>query len=220
MVLAVGGGIWWFTQGDAGAPSAGTSAPPAPAALASGEGDQKADNIREQIENEMMATEPEPVEDPVDDEPAFGVDDEPVLIPVGPRGPTAGSRPAPRSTPPPSAGKSAAGHASDGDSSARRGDWGKAASSYRKAVSMEPRNSVYNGKLGTALNRSGDASGAMSPLMTAASGGYAPAFRELGDIAAARGDKAGAIGHYQSYLATNPPDAGKVQAKIDRLSGS
>jgi predicted negative regulator of RcsB-dependent stress response len=101
----------------------------------------------------------------------------------------------------------------------RRGDYAAAAAAYQKAVGMEPSNSLYNGQLGAALVRTGQMDAAMDPLMRAASGGYARAFVYLGDVAASRGDTAGAIGYYQSYLATSPRDAAAVQAKIDRLSG-
>tara|TARA_B100001093_G_scaffold265365_1_gene253790 strand:- start:32 stop:424 length:393 start_codon:yes stop_codon:yes gene_type:complete len=116
--------------------------------------------------------------------------------------------------------RSAREHAAEGDSAMQRRDYQSAAAAFRKAVSMEPSNSYYSGRLGNALFRSGNPDAAMGPLNTAAGAGYERAFVDLGDIAAQRGDAAGAIGYYQSYLATNPRDAQTVQAKIDRLSGS
>lgn len=221
-LLALGAaGFWWYSNQDVGGgPStANTVRPP----LQSGEADKSRDDIRKEIEADILeGTEveaPEGGDDPVEDEAWGGDDDTPELIPVGPRGPSRPTAKSGSSIPAASSARSARDYAADGDSAMKRRDYRSAISAYQKAVGMEPSNSVYNGRLGAAMVRAGQMDSAMEPLMRAAGGGYSPAFVYLGDIAAARGDNAGAIGHYQSYLATNPRDASTVQAKIDRLSG-
>ena len=217
-LLGVGG--WYYVQSlqEATAPVAAVAPATAPTTAPASRED-----IVAAITKDLAATEPEEAKDDVmaaEDEDAWG-DEEPELIPVGPRGPTrttVSKQPSAASAAP--ASRSARDYAAEGDSAAQRRDYRTAAAAYRKAVSMEPSNSYYNGRLGNALYRSGDTDAAMGPLNTAAGGGYSRAFVDLGDIAAQRGDAAGAIGHYQSYLATNPRDAQTVQAKIDRLSGS
>ncbi len=215
VVLAVvgGAGAWWFTNQDAPPPPAPVVQTPSRPIGPS------AEEVRTSITQELGSA--EPVEDdsePVESFVPEGEEPEQVLIPVGPDGKrgTKASTPGAAS----SSARTGRDYASDGDAAMRRGDYRAATTAYTKAVSMEPSNGVYNGHLGEAMVRAGDSSGAMSPLMNAASAGYAPAFKELGNIAAARGDKAGAIGYYQSYLATSPRDAASVQATIDKLSGS
>ena len=221
LVAAGAAGVWWYTSQPSSVAPAPTAAPTTN--LAPGDGERTRKDIRADIEADILSgTEAVEVPDgdtPPEDEDVWG-DDTPELIPVGPRGPT--RTPSRSSSSPSSAstGPSAREHASAGDSAMQRRDYRGAVSSYRKAVGMEPNNSVYNGRLGAAMVRNGEMDAAMDPLMRAASAGYSPAFNTLGDLAASRGDTAGAIGYYQSYLATNPRDAQAVQAKIDRLSGS
>jgi len=221
LVIIGGGGIWWFLNRQADTTPQNVDTTPA---LQAGPGEKSREQIRDGIiEDIKSGTEVEPEDDtPPEDDEAWGggEDDTPELIPIGPRGPSRPTKKSSSSIPSQSAGPTARDHASDGDRAMKRGDYRSATSSYQKAVGMEPSNSVYNGRLGAAMVRGGQADAAMDPLMKAASGGYSPAFVYLGDIAASRGDNAGAIGYYQSYLATNPRDAGAVQAKIDRLSGS
>jgi hypothetical protein len=223
VVLALGGGAAWWFSNQAEAPATSAVRVTAPAALQSGQGDRSRKDIRREIEEEILTgteVEETPGEAIPEEEEAWGgEDDSPKLIPVGPRDtPRAGGgskTPGPSSAPT----RSAREYAADGDSAMRRRDYGNAISSFQKAVGAEPSNSQYNGQLGAAMVRNGQMESAMDPLMRAASGGYSPAFVSLGDIAASRGDTAGAIGYYQSYLATNPRDAAAVQAKIARLSG-
>ncbi len=222
LLLAAAGGGWWFYNQQLAAVSSDTTDTTAP--LQPGPGQRDREDIRKDIEADIIGnTEPEVVEDGAEDgsdDDAWGGDEQPELIPVGPRGPSRPKANSPAPSGMSSSGPSARDHAANGDSAMRRGDYSGAATAFRKATGMEPSNSYYNGRLGAALARSGQADAAMGPLMNAASAGYAPAFVDLGDIAASRGDTAGAIGYYQSYLATNPRDAQAVQAKIDRLSGS
>ena len=216
-LLGIGG--WYYTQSmsEATAPVA-TAAPAAPTVKPASR-----EEIVAAITKDLQATEPEEPEDGPEDsmeEDAWG-GEEPKLIPVGPRGTSRSAVTGKAATPSKApVSRSAREHAAEGDSAMQRRDYQSAAAAFRKAVSMEPSNSYYSGRLGNALFRSGNPDAAMGPLNTAAGAGYERAFVDLGDIAAQRGDAAGAIGYYQSYLATNPRDAQTVQAKIDRLSGS
>ena len=184
---------------------------------------------REKIKKDIM-DELEPVPEPEleggeEDTDPWGIEAnaEPELRPVVPehvrKAQARGGSPVP--PPPASTGRatSAQDHVAVGDSAARSGDWNTAAAAYRKAVGMDPRNAVYNGKLGGALRRVGDVAGAMQALNTAAQGGLNTALRDLGDLSAEQGDTAGALGYYQRYLNTRPRDAAEVQRKIDRLNG-
>lgn len=182
---------------------------------------------REKLKQKIMddlepVPEPELDEPEVEDDP-WGVEAEPELRPVVPEHVRRGqAQPAPTPIQPGARGgqaSTAQDHLAAGDSAAGMGDWSTAAMAYRKAVSIDPRNAVYNGKLGIALRRTGDSAGAYAPLSTAASGGYSVALRELGDLSAEQGDTAGALGYYQRYLNSRPRDAAEVQRKIDRLNG-
>ena len=222
LLALAGGGAWWYLQQEQGAGTPPVATGAAAPVLTSGEGDRTREDIRLEIEADILSgTEVEEPDAPDEEaEDAWGGDEEPPkLIPIGPRGaPPPGSKSS-RSMPPRAEGSSAQAHAATGETAMRRGDYAAAAAAYQKAVGMEPSNSLYNGQLGAALVRTGQMDAAMDPLMRAASGGYARAFVYLGDVAASRGDTAGAIGYYQSYLATSPRDAAAVQSKIDRLSG-
>lgn len=182
---------------------------------------------REKLKQKIMddlepVPEPELDEPEVEDDP-WGVEAEPELRPVVPEHVRRGqAQPSPTPIQPGARGgqaSTAQDHLAAGDSAAGMGDWSTAAMAYRKAVSIDPRNAVYNGKLGIALRRTGDSAGAYAPLSTAASGGYSVALRELGDLSAEQGDTAGALGYYQRYLNSRPRDAAEVQRKIDRLNG-
>jgi predicted Zn finger-like uncharacterized protein len=165
-----------------------------------------------------------PVEAEKDD---WGIEEDPVLIPVGPRGgtPSRASTSPPsqaggaRSAPPAAAGagtSSAADHAAVGDDAARNRDWANAAQAYANAVQADPRNATYATKYGEALYRSGDLAGATQALTKATQLGSKKAWRFLGDIARDQGDAA-AISAYQKYLQSGPSDAAQVQAEIDKL---
>jgi predicted Zn finger-like uncharacterized protein len=211
--------IWFFTRPGAPVPAA---ADPAPAQVGPAAPPPDADRDRERLQEDILRElEPvdEPRTDPVGDE-AFEIEDDRELIPLKPGDPR--PKPAPKPAADGGAGADAGGakgHADQGDRAARSGDWAGAAVAYQLAVGIEPRNATYNGKLGIARARSGDAAGAMGPLNIAAQGGFAVALRELGDLSAAQGDAAGAIGYYRRYLDTTPRDAAEVQKKIDALSG-
>jgi predicted Zn-dependent protease len=109
---------------------------------------------------------------------------------------------------------SASDHEAVGDDAVRGGDWSTAAVAFRKAVALDPRNARLQFKMGEALLKSGDAVGAMAPLLDAASRGQMRAWRLLGDAARSQGDVAGANAHYQKYLATQPSDAAEVRALL------
>ena len=213
LLALLAAGAWWFTRPDEAAPGPA----PAPAPAAAVDGTANRDRVNEKIREELQPAEGEAAP-PSDD---FGVEQEKELIPVGPRD-GKGPRPASQGSGGAGGGSTARDHAAVGDDAMGRRDWSAAVAAYRKAVSADPRNAVYNGKLGEALLRGGDNGGAMQPLMTGAQGGYAPAWRGLGDAAEAQGDRSGAIGYYQRYLSSRPTprDAPQVQQRIDKLSGS
>jgi predicted Zn finger-like uncharacterized protein len=228
LISLIGGGGWWFQQQQqqlAVAPPKVQLAPkPPPKAAGAG------------------GIVPEDAGDEVRNDDDWGIAEEPQMIPIVPEefrnGPTpSGNNAEPPATPagqatgtaPPPSGSNggvqysdmtAADHAQAGWQAYRRSDYSGAAAAFRQAVSMSPGNAEYNGKLGASLMRSGDQAGARSYLQTGASGGYAPAHDFLGDLSAEVGDSAGAVSHYQAYLATGPSDASRVQQKIDRLNGT
>lgn len=206
----------FFLRGDPPSPPSVPSAAPAPAPTVDSTSNR--DRVNEQIRKDLQPAEPEPSAGPDD----FGVEAEEQLIPVGPRGDGPGKRGGDRQGKAGGGSASARDHAAVGDDALNRGDWGAAAQAFRKALSADPRNAVYSGKLGEALLRSGDSGGAMQPLMAGAQGGYNPAWRGLGNAAEAQGDRSGAIGYYQRYLSVRPAprDASQVQQRIDQLSGS
>lgn len=95
-------------------------------------------------------------------------------------------------------------------------DFGAAARSFSAAVAGDPSNPQYYKWLGMAQMKLGD-SGAVASFNRAAALGATDAYKYLGDLSAAQGDVAGAIGYYQQYLAANPGDP-TVQQKIDALT--
>lgn len=201
-----------------GEPAAASVPGPALAPAQAVDSTSKRDRVNEQIRKDLQPAEPEPASGSDD----FGVEAEEQLIPVGPRGDGPGKRGGKAQNSGGSGNSTARDHAAVGDDALNRGDWSAAIQAFRKALSADPRNAVYSGKLGEALLRSGDSGGAMQPLMAGAQGGYNPAWRGLGNAAEAQGDRSGAIGYYQRYLSVRPAprDASQVQQRIDQLSGS
>ena len=103
-----------------------------------------------------------------------------------------------------------------GQTFARQGKWSQAVQAYGSAAQGEPSNAEYQCAYGEALYHSGQRNAAEGPLMRANS--VPRAYRYLGYIAQGNGDIAGARGYWQSYLGYNPPDAGAIQAELDRLN--
>ena len=228
-LLLLGGGYWWMSNQDAGnGATANTGVRTSP----------KPPPPKPVDEPEAGSIVPEDAGDAVPEDDNWGLEEEPQLIPVVPAefrngkvpGAASGSPPpsqrdAARPAPTNSGGveystMSAADHAQAGWAAYRRGDYSGAVNAFRQAVSMQPGNAEYNGKLGAAMLRAGDPAGARGHLQQAATSGYAPAHDFLGDLTAEQGDSAGAVSHYQAYLATGPGDASRVQQKIDRLNGT
>ena len=110
-------------------------------------------------------------------------------------------------------------HASEGDAHARSSNWSAAAASYQKAVEQDPRNTRYLEKLCEFRYRSGNVSSARSACSQAKQAGVRAASKWLGHISYDQGDTAGAVGHYQSYLSSNPPDRSEIQRRIDSING-
>jgi predicted Zn finger-like uncharacterized protein len=224
LLLVGGGGALWWAQQQTPTPTTGVLVAPTP---------PKSKNKAKQSGGIV----PEDVGDAADaEEENWGIEEEQQLIPVVPKefrnGASPGARPP---APPPSAAQQASqgatagveysnltarDHAQAGWDAYRRADYTTAVAAFRQAVSMEGGNAEYAGKLGASLMRAGDPAGASSYLQRAAQAGYAPAHEFLGDLAAEQGDNAGAVGHYQAYLATRPSDGARVQQKIDRLNGT
>ena len=217
VLVALGGGYWWWSNGkqaDPGPEVRIVDTEPRP-----GRAERDRDALREQIERDIRAAEPEQPEEPPEEDGFEVVDKDPVLIPIPPkdRGKGASSPGDPNASLPPSGSGSADADVADGEAAFRRREYRAAAEAFRRAVDKEPRNARYNGRLGAALARAGNSEEAMAPLTTAASGGYTPALVYLGDLAQQQGDTAGAVGYYQSYLATDPPDAPAIQVKLKKL---
>ena len=218
VVALLGGGGWWWSNQQAGVTKASprrVDVAPSPA-----QSERDREKLRRQIEEDIGATPTELApEEPVDD--GFEVDEEPEPIPVPPkdRGKRASSPGDPNASLPSADGGSASSDLADGEAAFQRRDYRAAAAAFQRAVDKDPKNATYNGRLGAALARAGDSDSAMAPLLTAADGGYTPALVYLGDLAQLTNDTAGAVGYYQSYLATDPPDARAIQVKLDRLLG-
>lgn len=234
VVAVLGGGYWWSQQqgGTTTTEVAPTPPPQPPPQPTPPPAEEPADNGS--ILGDDVG---EPVQEDEVEEDWLGEDDEPELIPVVPEEFRNGNTPraagAPPSTPASQGGltqsgggdvqysaMSAADHYQAGRAAMGRARYAEAAQAYGQAHQMDPNNAVYEGGLGAAMLRSGDASGARPHLERASQRGHAPSLVYLGDIAADEGDVAGAIGYYQQYLATNPRDAGRVQQKIDQLNGA
>lgn len=229
-LLLLGGGYWWMSnQVDGTGATANTGVRSQP----------KPPPPKQPSQPEAGSIVPEDAGDEVPADDNWGLEEEPQLIAVVPAEFRDGKAPANATmAPPPSqrdaarpaqttggggveySSMSAADHAQAGWAAYRRGEYSGAVSAFRQAVSMQPSNAEYSGKLGAAMLRAGDPAGARGPLQQAASSGYAPAHDFLGDLSAELGDSAGAVGHYQAYLATGPGDASRVQQKIDRLNGT
>ncbi len=205
VVIAAG---WWFTRP---AEVVTPPAPPAPAAVAAPKADvgkELRDKVKGEIDAQLKSGPAAPVTsapDPMELTPINRGAGTPPGVPDGsvPIAP----KPAPKAT-----ASTANDHLAVGDDAARSGDWSMAAQAYGKAAALDGRNAALQLKLGEALMRAGDTGGAQGPLLKAATGRQAKAWKLLGDISRAEGDAAGANGHYQKYLATNPPDAGAVKA--------
>ena len=114
---------------------------------------------------------------------------------------------------------SARDHADAGWASYRRGDYSSAVSSFQQAVSMSPGNGEYNGKLGASLLRAGDLAGAQGPLRRPRRG-----LRSRTRLPRRPLRPAGRQRRRRQPLPSPPRDrsrdATRVQAKIDRLSGT
>jgi regulator of sirC expression with transglutaminase-like and TPR domain len=63
---------------------------------------------------------------------------------------------------------------------------------------------------------------ALYALRRAATHGYAVAYRDIGRLEAARGDRAAAVTAYRRYLAARPSsgDAARIRKQIGRLGGN
>ena len=116
-------------------------------------------------------------------------------------------------------GEGAASHAAEGDAQARGANWGAAAAAYQKALELEPRNTRYMERLCEYRYRSGNVTSARTSCSQAKSAGSREVSKWLGHIAYDQGDTAGAVGHYQTYLSSNPPDRNEIQGRINSISG-
>lgn len=227
LLLAVGAvGAWAWINFFKDPPPPAPTPEPDPSAVTAPSADPEAirEQVRQELQRELENTDPP---DPMD------VVEEPKLIPVRPK---SGSG-SPGATPvrptgsdfssaPQASGTitqaptSAKDHAQAGDDAWRSGDYKTAAFAYRQAVDLEPASATYQGKLGRALYRTGDAGGASSALSRAQKGGWTESSKWLGHIARDQGDDPGAIGHYNDYLKSSPSDAADIQREIDKLTGS
>jgi hypothetical protein len=116
-------------------------------------------------------------------------------------------------------GEGAASHSTEGDTQARGANWSAAAAAYQKAVELEPRNLRYIERLCEYRYRSGNVTSARNSCSQSKKAGSREASKWLGHIAYDQGDTAGAVGHYQTYISSNPPDRSEIQGRIDSISG-
>jgi tetratricopeptide (TPR) repeat protein len=217
VLLGGGGYYWWSNKQPVSSQETTRRVDLAPNA---GQSERDREKLRKQIEQDIGATPTEEIPEVAADD-GFSVEEDPEPIPVPPkdRGKRASSPGDPNASLPPPGSDSASSDIADGEAAFQRRDYRAAASAFRRAVDKAPRNATYNGRLGAALARAGDSDSAMSHLLVASKGGYTPALVYLGDLAQQTKDTAGAVGYYQSYLATDPPDARAIQVKLDRLLG-
>jgi predicted Zn finger-like uncharacterized protein len=220
-IVLLGGGYWFLNQNSNAevttTPEPVTN-PPADPSKASTNPDQIRENLLERIQQGA-----EPVEDPVDPGTNdWGIEEEPELIPVVPeefRDGGGGTNLEQNGTMSVGGSGGASSHAAEGDAAAQSASWSAAAAAYQKAVELEPRNVRYLEKLCEYRYRSGNVSSARSTCSQARQAGSSAASKWLGHISYDQGDMSGAVGHYQSYLSSNPADRNEIQRRIDSISG-
>jgi hypothetical protein len=168
-----------------------------------------------------------------EDEVAFTVEDQgdDVLLPVRPEersdavkapGQALGVAPAPflgADEVVQRAASTAGDHGEAGLDAERRGDWAGAAMAYGQAAALDPNATHYRLRYGIALYRTGRLDESHVQLSAAARSGSPEAEKWLGHLARDRGDVAGAVGHYNTYLKSSPRDADEIRGQIEALTG-
>lgn len=211
--IGLGAAVWYLSRDPVAPPppnpavQPGQAVKPPPTEPTPEEQAAKAREEYQRMVEESLKQAPDP-------EPIEPENTEPTLIPVGPRGgiPPQGSQQA-----------SATGvdHAAQCLDYCRTSNWQQATDSCRQGArgSSDPQLTAC---YGFALYNTGQASTAQQQLKTAERSGYSnPLVKKLlGHIARDQGDVAGALGYYQQYLSTNPPDRGAIEAEIAKLTGT
>ncbi|MFT5684818.1 MAG: putative Zn finger-like uncharacterized protein [Myxococcota bacterium] len=218
--VLLGGGYWFMTQNS----NAEVTPPPdAPLVEAPADDGTDPDQIRDDLIKRIEEN-AEPVED-VEPEPGFDIMGFPVeeelivIIPDQFKTENDGDDLEQNGSMSVGGGEGASSHAASGDAAAQSANWSAAAAAYQKAADIEPRNSRYLEKLCEYQYRSGNVSSARSSCSQAKQSGSRAASKWLGHISYDQGDMSGAVGHYQSYLSSNPADRNEIQRRIDSISG-
>ena len=225
-VILLGGGYWYMTANSRAAVDA--SEPSEEPVVEAGEegvgeGGITPEEIRANLKNRLNenATPVEPVEpEPGYDRDGFPIEQELIpLIPEEFRDGNGGAQQEQNGSMSIGGSEGSTSHAAAGDAAAQSANWGAAAAAYQKAVDVEPRNARYIAKLCEYRYRSGNVSSARSSCSQAKQYGASAASKWLGHISYDQGDMSGAVGHYQSYLSSNPPDRNEIQRRIDSING-
>jgi cytochrome c-type biogenesis protein CcmH/NrfG len=224
LIVLLGGGGYWFTnqQGGEAAPSPADEAT-ATASPAADDESSDPNQIRADL-LETLKSQAQPVVAEAEDAStdAWDVPQEQeriVIIPEEFRDGGDGVAPDQNGTMSVGGGEGAASHSSEGDTQARGANWSAAAAAYQKAVELEPRNMRYIERLCEYRYRSGNVTSARNSCSQSKNAGSREASKWLGHIAYDQGDTAGAVGHYQTYISSNPPDRSEIQGRIDSISG-
>lgn len=221
LVLVVLAGVWWFSgQGEPAVASLQptvqpvASTPPPPA-------EDIAQILRDQINSELEDVE---VIEEVPEEPQRTVvrpeDRRPVTQGATPN-PAPPTAPNPAPVAPVATLATAQDHVDGAWDAIRRSDFSTAWQACRSAKGLEPRSAKVLLVCGAAQVHKGQHEAAGRDLNGAEAAGSRDARLKKYQclVAEAQGDVAGAVGFCRAYLATNPVDAGPIQALIDDMTG-
>jgi len=225
-VILLGGGYWYMTEGsrvDVPAPDLSEEVIVEEGEGSAGEGGTTPEEIRANLKDRLNrnATPVEPVEpEPGYDQNGYPVEQELIpLVPAEFRDGNGGAQQEQNGSMRIGGSEGSTDHAAVGDAAAQGANWSAAAAAYQKAVDFEPRNARYIAKLCEYRYRSGNVSSARTSCSQARQLGASAASKWLGHISYDQGDMSGAVGHYQSYLSSNPPDRNEIQRRIDSING-
>ena len=219
VLIALGGGAWWFlSQTDDPVSNNTTSTRDA---LQSQKAREKQEAARDAV-NEKLQEDLQEIER---DDIGGTADDDPILIPIGPRGePTrkpSGELLSSSGTTQPE--PTTVDSKKDCQDFTNSGQWGQAKMACSMALGQSPGNPAVMVNYGIALYENGELNASNNQLSGAGQNGSTdPRIKKyMGHIARERGDVMGASGYYQDYLAANPnaSDKAKIEALLTQLQG-